>query len=174
MSSVSNGLYFLTLPLVSVMRVIYRKIRLARYLSKNTSCALSIHQKECRKRLGCALYIRCALSIEKYGISTECCVWLNIITYYRYVSNTSGWRTLKKMTNKARKRIKKNRRLECQRFIWQRETAAGSVKKKNKCRYSSDTWNKILFSNQNVSRDVNIHPFLHENFKFRILMHHQR
>ena len=32
MSSVSNGLYFLTLPLVSVMRAIYRKIRHARYL----------------------------------------------------------------------------------------------------------------------------------------------
>ena len=32
MSSVSNGLYFLTLPLVSVMRVIYRKIRHERYL----------------------------------------------------------------------------------------------------------------------------------------------
>ena len=32
MSSVSNGLYFLTLPLVSVTRVIYRKIRHARYL----------------------------------------------------------------------------------------------------------------------------------------------
>ena len=32
MSSVSNGLYFLTLPLVSFMRVIYRKIRHARYL----------------------------------------------------------------------------------------------------------------------------------------------
>ena len=32
MSSVSNGLYCLTLPLVSVMRVIYRKIRHARYL----------------------------------------------------------------------------------------------------------------------------------------------
>ena len=32
MSSVSNGLYFLTLPLVSVMRVIYRKLRHARYL----------------------------------------------------------------------------------------------------------------------------------------------
>ena len=31
-SSVSNGLYFLTLPLVSIMRVIYRKIRHARYL----------------------------------------------------------------------------------------------------------------------------------------------
>jgi len=31
-SSVSNGLYFLTLPLVSVMRVIYQKIRHARYL----------------------------------------------------------------------------------------------------------------------------------------------
>jgi len=31
-SSVSNGLYFLTLPLVSVMCVIYRKIRRARYL----------------------------------------------------------------------------------------------------------------------------------------------
>src|SRR5215475_8404084 len=31
-SSVSNGLYFLTLRLVSVMRVIYRKIRHARYL----------------------------------------------------------------------------------------------------------------------------------------------
>ena len=32
MSSVSNGLYFLTLPLVSVMRVIFQKIRHARYL----------------------------------------------------------------------------------------------------------------------------------------------
>ena len=32
MSSVSNGLYFLTLQLVSVMRVIYRKIRHALYL----------------------------------------------------------------------------------------------------------------------------------------------
>ena len=32
MSSVSNGLYFLTIPVVSVMRVIYRKIRRARYL----------------------------------------------------------------------------------------------------------------------------------------------
>ena len=32
MSSVSNGLYFLTLPLVSVMRVIYRKICHAHYL----------------------------------------------------------------------------------------------------------------------------------------------
>ena len=31
-SSVSNGLYFISLPLVSVMRVIYRKIRHARYL----------------------------------------------------------------------------------------------------------------------------------------------
>ena len=32
MSSVSNGLYFLTVPPVSVMRVIYRKIRHARFL----------------------------------------------------------------------------------------------------------------------------------------------
>ena len=32
MSSVSNGLYFLTLPLVSIMRAIYRKILHARYL----------------------------------------------------------------------------------------------------------------------------------------------
>ena len=32
MSSVSNGLYFLTLLVVSIMRVIYRKIRHARYL----------------------------------------------------------------------------------------------------------------------------------------------
>ena len=32
MSSVSNGLYFLTVPLVSAMRVIYRKIRYAHYL----------------------------------------------------------------------------------------------------------------------------------------------
>ena len=32
MPSVSNGLYFLTLPLVSVICVIYRKIRHARYL----------------------------------------------------------------------------------------------------------------------------------------------
>jgi hypothetical protein len=28
-------------------------------------CALSIHQKERRKGLGCALYIRCALSIHQ-------------------------------------------------------------------------------------------------------------
>ena len=35
MTSVSNGLYFLILPLVSVMRVIYRKIRHARYLYIN-------------------------------------------------------------------------------------------------------------------------------------------
>ena len=32
MSSVSKGLYFLTLPLVGVMRVMYRKICHARYL----------------------------------------------------------------------------------------------------------------------------------------------
>ena len=32
MSSVRNGLYFLILPLVSVMRVIYRKIRHELYL----------------------------------------------------------------------------------------------------------------------------------------------
>ena len=62
MSSVSNGLYFLTLPLVSVMRVIYRKIRHACYL---------YIKKERRKGLGCALYIRCALSIEKYGNSIQ-------------------------------------------------------------------------------------------------------
>jgi hypothetical protein len=47
-SSVSNGLYFLTLPLVSVMRVIY------------TSKGMS-------KSLECTLYIRFTLSIEKYG-----------------------------------------------------------------------------------------------------------
>jgi len=59
-SSVSNGLYFLTLPLVSVMGVTYRKIRHARflyikrnvekvwgarYLSKNTVlCTDHIHK----------------------------------------------------------------------------------------------------------------------------------
>ena len=37
MSSVSNGLYFLTLPLVSVMCVIYPKIRHARYLYIKTN-----------------------------------------------------------------------------------------------------------------------------------------
>ena len=38
MSWVSNGLYFLTLPLVSVMRVIYRKIRMrVIYKSKGMS-----------------------------------------------------------------------------------------------------------------------------------------
>ena len=37
MSSVSNGLYFLTLPLVSVMGVWGERYKLgARYLSKNT------------------------------------------------------------------------------------------------------------------------------------------
>jgi len=56
-SSVSNGLYFLTLPLVSVMRVIYREIRHARYLyiKRNVEEVWDV-------------YIRCALSIEKYGI----------------------------------------------------------------------------------------------------------
>jgi hypothetical protein len=48
-SSVSNGLYFLTVQLVSVMRVIYTS-------------------KGMPKILGRALYIRCALSIKKYGI----------------------------------------------------------------------------------------------------------
>ena len=52
-SSVSNGLYLLTLPLVSVMRVTY------------TSKGMS-------KSLGCALYIRCALSIKIYGIYESC------------------------------------------------------------------------------------------------------
>ena len=47
-SSVSNSLYFLTLPLVSVMRVIY------------TSKGMS-------KKFGVRAHIRCALSIEKYG-----------------------------------------------------------------------------------------------------------
>jgi hypothetical protein len=47
-SLVSKGLNFLTLPLVNVMRVTY------------TSKGMS-------KKFGCALYIRFALSIEKYG-----------------------------------------------------------------------------------------------------------
>ena len=58
MSSVSNGLYILTLPLISIMRVIYRKIRHALYL---------YFKRNVEKSLGCALYIRCALSIENYG-----------------------------------------------------------------------------------------------------------
>jgi hypothetical protein len=50
------------------------------------------------------------------------------------------------MTTKARKRksesrFNENGLLECQRFIWQIETAAGRIEK-NKCRYSSDTRNK--------------------------------
>jgi hypothetical protein len=52
-SSVSNGLYFLTLLLVRAMRVIY------------TSKGMS-------KNLGCALYIRCTLPIEKYGSCLTC------------------------------------------------------------------------------------------------------
>jgi hypothetical protein len=39
-SSVSNGLYFLTLPLVSVMRVIYT----SKGMSKSLGCALSIEK----------------------------------------------------------------------------------------------------------------------------------
>jgi len=51
------------------------------------------------------------------------------------------------MTTKATKRkrgsrFNENGLLECQRFIWQIETAAGRIEKKNKCRYSSDTRNK--------------------------------
>ena len=53
-SSVSNGLYFLTLPLVSLMRVIY------------TSKGMS-------KKFGCALYIRYALSIKNTVNSSKCC-----------------------------------------------------------------------------------------------------
>ena len=42
MSSVSNGLYFLTLPLISVMRVWGARYTLcARYLSKNTVICLN-------------------------------------------------------------------------------------------------------------------------------------
>ena len=48
------------------------------------SCALSIHQKECRKSLGCTLYIRCALSIEKYGIWLRFkCLLLELLTLWR-------------------------------------------------------------------------------------------
>ena len=45
MSSVSNGLYFLTVPLVSVMRVIYRKIRHAIYLyiKRNVEKVWGVH-----------------------------------------------------------------------------------------------------------------------------------
>ena len=44
MSSVSNGLYFLTLPLVSVMRVWGARYTLgARYLSKNTVLTAQIN-----------------------------------------------------------------------------------------------------------------------------------
>ena len=79
MSSVSNGLYFLTLPLVSVMRAIEKYVMRVIYTSKGMS-----------KSLGCALYIRCALSIEKYGnyffktftifvySSTKCRVFANV------------------------------------------------------------------------------------------------
>jgi hypothetical protein len=61
-SSVSNGVYFLTVPLVSVMRVIYTSKGMSKYL-------------------GCALYMRCALSIEKYVILkvTQCFLQKNII-----------------------------------------------------------------------------------------------
>ena len=74
MSSVSNGLYFLTLPLVSVMRVIYRKIRHApylyikrnvekvwgaRYLSKNTA----IYQ------LDAIEYLLCTFSSTCFGLT---------------------------------------------------------------------------------------------------------
>jgi hypothetical protein len=38
----------------------YTLERYERYIKRN--------QKECRKSLGCALYIRCALYTEKYGI----------------------------------------------------------------------------------------------------------
>ena len=69
MSSVSNGLYFLTLLLVSVMRVTYtskgksKKFGGARY----TLGARYLYIKRNVRSLECALYIRCVLSIEKYG-----------------------------------------------------------------------------------------------------------
>ena len=63
MSSVSNGLYLLTLPLVSVMRVIYRKIRHARYLYIKTNVE---KVWGARYTLGCVIYrkIRYNLFIE--------------------------------------------------------------------------------------------------------------
>ena len=79
MSSVSNGLYFLTLLLVSVMRVIYRKIRHARYLPKNTSCALSIHQKEFRK-FGGARYTLGARYLSKNTVVHHQVQWVPKLT----------------------------------------------------------------------------------------------
>ena len=63
MSSVSNGLYFLTLPLVSVMRVIYRKIRHMRY----------IYIKRNVEKVWGARYTLGARYLSKITVNVLCC-----------------------------------------------------------------------------------------------------
>ena len=63
MSSVSNGLYFLTLRLVSVMRVMYRKIRHALYLyikrnvEKVWGARYTLGARYLSKKYGVCIYI---------------------------------------------------------------------------------------------------------------------
>ena len=115
MSSVSNGLYFLTLPLVSVMRVIYRKIRHARYLyikrnvekvwgarytlgarylSKNT---VSYHNFVCLKlqyicTANCMVKSVHTSSIQSAFSVTElmCCVWTGLSAVSNIISLSTG------------------------------------------------------------------------------------
>ena len=70
MSSVSNGLYFLTLTIASVMRVIYRKIRHARYLyiKSNAQKVSSARYKLGARYLSKKTAIYDALKVNKQSI----------------------------------------------------------------------------------------------------------
>ena len=93
MSSVSNGLYLLTLPLVSIMRVIYRKIRHARYLyiKRNVEKVWGARyilgaRYLSRKSLGCAL------SIEKYGTnSVASCLTFSSFSFAKFRPAEVSW-----------------------------------------------------------------------------------
>jgi hypothetical protein len=65
-SSVSNGLYFITLPLVSVMRVIKRNLENV-WGAHYTVGAQYLYIIRDAEKLGVPLYIRCAVSIHHKG-----------------------------------------------------------------------------------------------------------
>jgi hypothetical protein len=62
-SSVSNGLYFLTLPLVSVMHVIYTSIG----MSKKFGLLIIYTRKGMSKKFGVHIIHGCTLPTGKYG-----------------------------------------------------------------------------------------------------------
>ena len=76
-SSVSKGLYFLTLPLVSVMRVIYRKIRHAHYLYIKRMVEKVSGARYLSKNTALAFHCRVFILLQNMAVST---------TYFQVIS----------------------------------------------------------------------------------------